>query len=112
MTMDSGFKNAVMMHGVAMLPRLREMTWDQRMKVMHDAQAITLQNPVWLDVSVDIQKLKKYKVSSWSDDAISAAQVVALMVFGLWAAVGEREDMAQGLLADWSDIPAYVKLYA
>ena len=107
-----GFKQAVMMHGVAMLPRLRELEWGTRMQVMKEAQRITLQDAVWIDVHGDPAKIKKYKVPSWLNESISAAQVIALMVFGLWVSVGEREDLAAGLLADWPDIPAYVKLYA
>ena len=102
-----GFKQAVMMRGVGMLPRLRSMHWVQRMKVMKEAQEITLRDPVWIS---DPRKLLAHQVPSWSDTRISAAQVIALMVFGLWVSVGEREEMAQGLLADWPDIPAYVKL--
>ena len=112
MTQSDGFKQAVMMHGAAMLPRLREMKMTERMNVMKEAQEITLQNPVWMDSSVDIKKLQTHNVPSWSDKSITAAQVVALMVFGLWVTVGEREEMARGLLADWPDIPIYVKLYS
>lgn len=108
---QEGFKQAVMMHGVAMLPRLREMAWAQRMKCMTEAQEITLRTPVWMDATADKKKGMVYKVDSWSPECISGAQVIALMVFGLWVSVGESEENATGILVDWPDIPAYIKFY-
>ena len=110
--LNDTYKRAIMMHGIAMLPRLRSMTHEERMQIMKEAQEISLHKPIWMDVSTDSKKLKNYLVQSWSKELISAAQVIALIVFGLWVSIGECADLAQGLLADWPDIPACIKLYS
>lgn len=106
------FKKSVMLHGVALLPKLREMGWKERMAVMQAAQELTLEDAVWLDIDESPDKRLKYQVPGWSDKPISGAQVLALMVFGLWVSIGENEEVAAGLLVDWPDIPAYIKLYS
>jgi len=103
-----GFHQAVMFHGVAMLPRLRSMSDEERMKVMREAGEITLANPI----HVNISGVKKHMVPSWGSKALTAGEVMALIVFGLWVHVGEREDAAIGLLADWPEIKQAMDLDA
>jgi hypothetical protein len=95
-----GFHQAVMFHGVAMIRRLREMTIDERMHAMQEAEAITLRNPIWLSIT----DKKEHVVPGWNAEPITAAQVLAIIVFGMWVQVGENEELAGGLLAVWPEI--------
>jgi hypothetical protein len=94
-----GFHQAVMFHGVAMLRRLRELSAEERMSVMQEASAISLQDAIWLDFTS-----RKFIVSKWDSKPITAAQVTALIVFGIWVQVGEDETVAAGLLPDWPEL--------
>jgi hypothetical protein len=102
---DDCWHMAVMWYGVEVLPRLRSMSADERMRVMKEAGDWSLREPLWLLGS-------KYKCTmpSWSEKPISPAHVTALMVFGLWVQVGEDEDMASGLVRDWPEIKTAVFL--
>jgi len=40
-------------------------------------------------------------VPTWSDEKQTRAQVVALMVGGLWVRIGEREEWASSLRETW-----------
>lgn len=94
-----------MYRGAAMLPRLRQMKQDEIMLVMQDAQKHNLQNPLHLCADE-----KRFVVKSWAKKPLSGAQVLALLVFGLWVSVGENEDRASGLLVDWPEIKMAVTL--
>jgi hypothetical protein len=96
---------AVMWHGVAMLPRLRSLSADERMRVMKEAGEWNLREPLWL-----LGSNYKCAVPSWSAKPCSPAQVTALMVFGLWVQVGEDEGMAAMLIKDWPEIRVAIRL--
>jgi hypothetical protein len=90
---------AVVRCGVEMLPRLRVLTHDERRLVMQEASDWSAVEPLWL-----LSEKRKLAVQSWSDKSCSPAQVMALIVFGLWVQLGEREDSAPALWADWPEI--------
>lgn len=96
---------AVMYHGVSMLPRLRKMNPQELMRVMKEADNYSAHNPLHLCAAE-----KRFSVNSWSDKPLSGAQVIALLVYGLWVSVGENEERASGLLSDWSEIKLAVAL--
>jgi hypothetical protein len=96
---------AVMYHGVAMLPKLRRMSAKELMIVMHEAEEHSAHAPLHL-----CDGEKRFTVNSWSDSPLSGAQVIALLVYGLWVSVGENEELASGLLSDWSEIKLAVAL--
>jgi hypothetical protein len=87
---------AVMWHGMDMLSRLRAMTPQERWRVMHEANEHNLVEPLYLAAAA-----RRFLVPSWDSRALTGAQVTALLVFGLWVHVGEREAMATGLLKSW-----------
>lgn len=90
--------NAVFWYGVSALPKLRALSPNDRMKVMLEASEFSLQDPLWLHPKRDLV------VKSWSERPLSGGQVTALIVFGLWVQVGEREEMCPQLIEDWPEI--------
>lgn len=96
---ETVFHQAVMWRGLDMLPRLRAMSAEERMRVMQEASEHSSATPLWLDAS-----RRKFTVASWDLKPITGAQVTALLVFGLWVHLGEREEMAGGLVTDWPEI--------
>lgn len=89
----------MMYHGAAMVRRLREFSADKRMALMQEANELSLVNPLYIT-----GPKKQFIVPSWSQEPLSGAQVIGLIVFGMWVHIGEREDLAIGLLADWPEI--------
>jgi hypothetical protein len=87
---------AVSWHGLDMIPRLRAMTPAERMRVMHEANEHNSVEPLWL-----VAAERRFLVPSWDSKPVTGAQVAALLVFGLWVHVGEREEVASGLVKDW-----------
>jgi hypothetical protein len=47
---------------------------------------------------------ERFRVPAWRERPITAAAVVALMVFGLWVLCNEDERLASSLLDDWPEI--------
>jgi hypothetical protein len=95
---DIAFHTAVMYHGISMLPKLRELTREQTIAVMREAQEHSIRNPLHLCAD------KKFLVKSWGENLLSGAQVIALLVYGLWVSVDETEERALGLMSDWQEI--------
>jgi hypothetical protein len=93
------YHQTVMWRGLGMLLRLRKMSDAERMKVMKEASELSLLEPVHIYFNDT-----KFKVESWDSKPISGAQVIALLVFGMWVHTGEKEDAAAGLLADWPEL--------
>lgn len=89
---------AVMWYGVGMLPRLRELSWEKRQQVMLEASEHSYREPL------HFCQQAQFIVPSWGDKKLSGGQVCALMVFGLWVQMGEREEMCSGLVHDWPEI--------
>lgn len=95
----AAWRQIVMLHGSAMVPRLREFSAAQRTALLHEATQISLENALHI-----AGPKKQFVVPIWGPEPLSGGQVVGLMVFGAWVHVGEREDLAAGLLADWPEI--------
>ena len=94
---EANWHTAILWRGIEMLPRLRTLTPEERMRVMHEADEWSMREPLWL-----LPLTRKLAVPSWSDQPCSPAQVMALVVFGLWVHVGEES--APALLAGWPEI--------
>lgn len=89
----------VMLHGSAMVRRLREFSAAKRITMLQETNRICAENALHI-----AGPTKQFVVPSWSPEPLSGGQVVGLMVFGAWVHLGEREDLAAGLLADWPEI--------
>jgi hypothetical protein len=96
---------AVMWHGVSMLPRLRRLSDEERLIVMRAAGEHNCSEPLWLFAGK-----RRFSIPLWSDKPLSGAEVAALMVFGLWVQCGEDEGMAGQLVGDWPEIRTAVFL--
>jgi len=87
---------AVMMHGAAVLPRLRTISPVELSNIMSETNTINMGTPLHLAGSEP-----QFIVPSWTTEKLAGAQVLALMVFSLWVACGEREEQARPLLQAW-----------
>lgn len=92
------FHTAVMWYGTAFLPRLRQMTGDQRERVLDEANEANARDPLHM-----IHR-PTFSIPSWSKEKLTGGQVTALLVFGLWVQTGEDEGMAHCLISDWPEI--------
>lgn len=93
--MDEALRASLIYHGVAMLPRLRAMSFDERRRLL-----------LQLDERADLRPLhlhdrKNLSVPLWGDEPMTGAQVLALMAFGVWVHCGEDEAVAGALLDTW-----------
>jgi len=95
----ASWRMAIMWRGIEMLPRLRSLTPAERMRVMHEAEEWSMREPIWM-----LPATRKLAVPSWSEKPCTPAGVMALIVFGLWVHVGEREESAPWLWAEWPEI--------
>lgn len=86
----------MLLHGVAMLPRLRSLPGKELLALMQQADAHLAAMPVWETGS------RRFPVPLWDEHGMSGAQLTALLVFGLWVYIGENGHSAGGLLSDWS----------
>jgi len=86
---------AIMWHGAAFLPRLRQMPYVLVQKIAEQANQHSLEFPLHLAGPKD-----KFSVPLWQEK-LSGAQVIALLVTCLWVLCGEREDMCEGLVKAW-----------
>ncbi len=89
---------AVMWHGVGMLPGLREMSWADRKQMLLEADEHNNKEPLFFC------KKPQFLVPTWTTHLLTGGQVCALLVFGLWVQVGEREEMCGSLVHDWPEI--------
>jgi len=83
---------AIMWHGAAFLPRLRQMPYVLVQKIAEQANQHSLEFPLHLAGPKD-----KFSVPLWQEK-LSGAQVIALLVTCLWVLCGEREEMCEGLV--------------
>lgn len=88
---------AVLWYGAGMLPRLRQMTSDERLKMLQQADKLNMHEPLHMHPARDLE------VPLWSEQKLSGGQVIALIVFGLWVQCGEKEDVAGALLDEWPE---------
>jgi len=91
---------AVMWHGVAMLPRLREWHANGLLPfVMNEANDLNGEQPLHLNPFASTASLV---VRSWDPDKkLTGCQVLALMVFSFWVTVGEDPAMCESLYDAW-----------
>ena len=87
-----------MFHGAAMLPRLRSLPFNTLKKIGDELTQHNCDNPLWMQPYASD---KRFNAPSWGEEKLSGCQVIALMVFALWVAVGEKEDMASSLCETW-----------
>ena len=93
--MDVALRASLIYHGAAMLPRLRAMSFDERRRMLLQADAHAERQPLHL------HREKNLSVPLWGDEPLSGAQVLALMAFGVWVQCGEDENIAGALLDAW-----------
>lgn len=87
---------AVMWHMAAMLPRLREMKYEDVQKLADQANHHSLEFPLHMAGPKD-----RFSVPLWSENKLSGAQCIALMVAALWVLCGEDEQKAEPLVRAW-----------
>lgn len=87
---------AIMMHGAAVLPRLRTISETVLANILSETNTVNMSTPLHLAGSQP-----QFIVPSWTTEKLTGAQVLALMVFSLWVACGEREEQARPLLQAW-----------
>jgi hypothetical protein len=87
---------AVMFHGAAFLPRLRQMKYEDVQKIAEQANQHSLQFPLYMAGPKD-----RFSVPLWQEEKMSGAQVLALMVFALYVLCGEDDQKAAPLLRSW-----------
>ncbi len=104
--LNDQWHTAIFWHGVAMLPRLRAMAREERMRVMKEAEEHSQRLPLWLEPFGK----ESFTVPSWSSKPITAAAVMALLAFGIWVQVGEREEEAPDLVRDWPELKVASRL--
>ena len=97
---------AVLWLGVGMLPRLRQMTAAQRLTVMREAEEHSNREPLWYWAAE-----RKFTVPSWDPAPLTGAQVVALMVYGLWVQMGEDAEMCSGLVESWPGLTDFASVF-
>jgi hypothetical protein len=95
---DEMWHMAILWHGIDALPRLRRMSPAERMAVMQEARALSEREPLWLHPERDLV------VKSWGERKHTGGYVTALLVFGLWVHVGEREEVAGFLVEEWPEL--------
>lgn len=87
---------AVMWHMASMLPRLREMKREEVQALADQANQHSLEFPLHMAGPKD-----RFDVPLWSENKLSGAQCIALMVAALWVLCGENEQMAEPLVRAW-----------
>jgi hypothetical protein len=93
------FHQAVMFHGLDMLPRLRALPQAALSEVLKAANSHNSTEPLFL-----MADQKVFAVPAWGGEPLSGAQVMTLIVFGIWVLAGERADQAMALLQMWPEI--------
>lgn len=88
--------SAVMWHMASMLPRLREMKYQEVQAVAVQADKHNLEFPLHMAGPKD-----RFGVPLWSENKLSGAQVMALIVSSLWVLCGEDEQKAEPLVRAW-----------
>lgn len=97
--MSEALKMAVLWHGVAFLPKLRELPRAQLQQACDQASALSGERV--LHVQPDASSQEFELVTFPWHKKLSGAQVIAVMVFGLWVLMGEREEMCSALVEAW-----------
>lgn len=92
------WRSAVLLHGVAILPRLRSLPGKELLALMQQADTHLDAVPVWETGS------RRFSMPLWDEYGMTGAQLTALLVFGLWVYIGESEHAAGGLMSDWSAV--------
>lgn len=96
---DTALKCAIMWHGVAFLPRLRAMPFEQLRLACTQASDLSGERVLHMRPDAASQEFELLAFP-WHRK-LSGAQVIAVMVFGLWVLCGEREEMCSGLVEAW-----------
>ncbi len=97
--MSEALKMAVMWHGVAFLPALRALPYDQLKQACDQASALSGERVLHMQPDASSQEFE-LAAFPWKTK-LSGAQVIAVMVFGLWVSMGEREGMCSALVEAW-----------
>lgn len=92
-------KMAVMWHGVAFLPHLRAMKFEALRAVCNVASDLSGQRVLHMQPDVSSREFE-IEGFPWHNK-LSGAQVIAVMVYGLWVLCGEREEMCSSLVEAW-----------
>jgi len=96
---ETALRIAIMWYGASMLPILRRKTKEEISSLLKEVQEISGEHPVHL-----IREEKFVCPSFSKDKKLSGGQVMALMVFGLYVVLGERDELAGGLIDNWPEI--------
>jgi hypothetical protein len=90
---------AVREAGRAMLPRLRALSLPDLHALVLAADAPLNQWPVYQTGE------RRYAMPLWDKRGMTGAELVALVVFGLWLYMGESEHMVGGsIVGDWGEV--------
>lgn len=92
---SQSLRNAILCYGMAFLPKLRELTFERRRSLLNEVQAICGEHPLHM-----LPK-PKFVLENWSKDKLSGAQVLTLMILGIWLHMGERKDLCGALIDTW-----------
>ena len=87
---------AVVFHGASMLPRLRTMTRKEIDAAAQQARVHSMEFPLHMATAKD-----KFDVPLWSDQSLSGAQAIALMVASLWMLCNEDDRLCGPLVERW-----------
>ena len=81
-----------------MLPRLRSLPPPELLALMQEADVHLGAMPVYKTGD------KTYSVPLWGKRGMTGAQLTALVLFGVWIRLGEDEQLAGGVMADWREV--------
>lgn len=84
-----------------MLPRLRQMSWDERKALQTQINEPTGEIPLHLYGELGEAEKKRLVFPLWSDKPLTGCQTVALMVFSLWCQLGEDARYCGSLWESW-----------
>jgi len=97
--MSEALKMAVLWHGVAFLPALRALPREQLQAACDQASALSGEHVLHMRPDASTQQFE-LTAFPWKNK-LSGAQIIAVLVFGLFVLCGEREEMCSGLVEAW-----------
>lgn len=97
--MSTALKMSIMWHGVAFLPYLRELPFDQLKLACTQASDLSGERVLHMNPDASSQEFE-LSAFPWHKK-LSGAQVITVMVFGLWVLCGERGEMCSALVEAW-----------
>ncbi len=95
----TALRMAVMWHGVAFLPRLRALPRAELHRACTQASDLSGERVLHMAPDAASQEFE-LPAFPWHR-RLSGAQVIAVMVFGLWVLCDEREELCSGLVEAW-----------